>query len=58
VTQRNPNEWQQKQLEFTCDYCGAQPGDWCVTTGGQPVTWLHGSRHYQARDKYVTYPEV
>lgn len=35
-------------LRFVCYRCGAQPGQWCITTGGLPAQLLHVSRFTQA----------
>jgi hypothetical protein len=55
---KRPTEWEQKQLVFHCHYCGKDPGEWCVTKTGNPVQWLHGDRHYQARDHFVQFPTL
>lgn len=31
-------------LTYVCAYCGAGPGQWCVTRSGNPAGHLHGER--------------
>jgi hypothetical protein len=38
-------------LQFRCDYCGANPGEWCVTSGGGRSGYLHSARFYAWRDR-------
>ena len=35
-------------LRYPCYKCGAQPGYWCMTTGGIAAQLLHVSRFTQA----------
>jgi hypothetical protein len=35
---------QQQMLTFTCDYCHAPSGSWCVTKSGNRASYLHGAR--------------
>ena len=38
-----------RQLE--CDYCGAEPGEPCVTNGNKEAKWTHVWRWDDARDQ-------
>lgn len=39
------SDWK-REIEFTCDYCGAQPGEMCVTRWGNKAGF-HVSRLQQ-----------
>jgi hypothetical protein len=38
------------QIAYTCTYCGAEPYEPCVTSGGRWAAHLHAPRFYQWRD--------
>lgn len=35
-------------VEFVCPFCGAAPGEWCVTATGNRALCLHGLRFHKA----------
>lgn len=42
---RTPNEWEQAQIVYHCEQCGALSGQWCVTRGGRPAQYPHAPRY-------------
>lgn len=44
MSRNRPTEVQAQELTYPCQYCGAEPGMWCLTKSGTPYGYLHADR--------------
>ena len=52
MSRNDPRDLEKLALEYDCAYCGAQYGNWCVTTSSAWATWLHGVRQYPIQQAF------
>lgn len=41
--------FEEAELRYYCDWCGAPVGQWCVTKTGQWTGYPHANRYYKAK---------